>query len=279
MHSDPCPSSAADCVDSAKSGSFVPYDSIPRKPARGFPDFLVNDAPDSYRSPRALGQLYRAIGEETVSSAALAGSADSPLTDVDPYRRLTSALTSTTFPYLADSRLPSPSRPLVAFFRAHLPSFSSELLKLLPSPPTSAASDEEALFISVSLGATTAKLSTDEKLRLGRRREQAGALFGLVRRLVREGEDGAAGAAGAEGARGARAAVGRAWAAWHAAVEEGEDRARAAADARRGRRAGDAEGAAAGARGLRTWAWLALGVLVEELRVAELESVKVVVVE
>ncbi|GAA5896830.1 hypothetical protein JCM8208_007102 [Rhodotorula glutinis] len=267
----------SDCVDSAKSGSFVPYDSIPRKPARGMPDFLANDAPDSYRSSRALGQLYRAIGEEALSTAALAGSADRPLADVDPHRLLTSALSSTSFPYLVNSRLPSPSRPLVAFFRSYLPSFASELLKLLPRPSTT-ATDEEALFLSVSLSTTKAKVDTDEKLRLGRRREQAGELFALVRRLVREGDGGATGAASAGGAAGA---IARAWSAWHAAVEEGEDRAKAAADARRKRRAGDAEGASAAGSdlGLRTWGWLALGVLVEELRVAERESVEVVVVE
>lgn len=235
-------------------------------PQRGWPDFLTNDSPDSYRSPRALGQLYRGISEEALVTAPRTGTADDPLSDVDPYRALTRALSSISLPSLPSSRLPPPSPALVTRFRGYLPSFSSELSKLLPLSLKSGL-DEEALFLSISLG--TNKVDKNEKLGLSRRREQAGELFALVRPLIRDG-DGADGGDGAEdGAQGTANAVCSAWSAWHAAVEESEDRGKGRA------------GASGSTRlvGLRTWGWLALGVLVEQLQAAEKEYAEVIVLD
>jgi hypothetical protein len=67
------------------------------------------------------------------------------------------------------------------------------------------------------------------------------------------------------------------WAAWHAAVQEGEDRTKALR-VDQGAKAG---GGRASERilGLRTWAWLALGVMVEQLELHEKENVEVVTVD
>ncbi|BGP48649.1 hypothetical protein JCM10450v2_004525 [Rhodotorula kratochvilovae] len=269
----------SDCVDSAKSGTFVPYDALPRVPPRGWPDFLTNDAPDSYRSPKALGQLWRAISEEALDAPSLhGGTSDDPLTDVDPFRTLTSALAALPLRHLPSSRLPEPSPALVTHFRAYLPSFSAELSKLLALSPRAGSPTahndglaEEALFLAVSLGAH--KLDKNDKLSLARRREQAGELFALVRRLMREGMPG-----GAAAATSAEGRIASAWAAWHAVVEEGEDRAKAARDVKGKRRAGSgtSEGRLVG---LRTWGWLALGVLVEELQALQRERVEVITLD
>ncbi|GAA6003728.1 RNA dependent RNA polymerase [Rhodotorula paludigena] len=271
----------SDCVDSAKSGTFVPATAIPRVPPRGWPDFLANDSPDSYRSPKALGQLYRAIGEEAFSSAADASlTTGNPLTALDPLRSLTDSLANLSIPYLSASRLPHPVRNLVEHFRAYLASFSSELSKLLSLGGTSQRGtgattglEEEALFLSVSLGVR--RLRKDDKLATSRRREQAGELFALVRRLIRQRPDKRNGSA--------EEAVVHAWAAWHAAVEESEDRAKAAVVRGKRRASGtsvsaEAQGEGRGI-GLRTWGWLALGVLVEQLQAVEREKVEVITID
>ncbi|GAA6048602.1 hypothetical protein JCM3770_002050 [Rhodotorula araucariae] len=282
----------SDCVDSAKSGTFVPYDALPRIPARGWPDFLTNDAPNSYRSLRANGQLYRAIGDVAAEAPAMhSGTSNDPLTDVDPFRTLTAALAALPLRHLASSRLPKPSPAAVTEFRAYLASFSAELFKLLALSPRTgggaAHNDglaEEALFLSVSLG--TRKLDKNDKLNLSRRREQASELFALVRRLMRDSRPGAgADWGGSAAAASAEARIASAWAAWHAAVEEGEDRAKAARGVKGKRRAGggiDGGGDGVSERrliGLRTWGWLALGVLVEELQGLERERVEVLTID
>lgn len=203
-----------------------------------------------------------------------------PLTALDPLRSLTDSLANLSIPYLPASRLPHPVRNLVERFRAYLASFSSELSKLLSLGGTSqrgtgasAGLEEEALFLSVSLGVR--RLRKDDKLATSRRREQAGELFALVRRLIRQGPDKRIGSA--------EEAVAHAWAAWHAAVEESEDRTKAAVV--RGKRRASGTSVSAEARGegrgigLRTWGWLALGVLVEQLQAVEREKVEVITID
>ncbi|GAA5999859.1 hypothetical protein JCM10207_005942 [Rhodosporidiobolus poonsookiae] len=266
----------SDCVDAAKSGTFVAGDEVPKPPERGWPDWLTNDDPSSYRSPKALGQLYRAIGEDLVASfkPTPAAAFSSPKDSLDPARALTSALSALSLPSLPSSRLPRPSSALITTFRALLASFSTELWKLAALSSSAgprlangrpARVTEEELFLSVSLGAR--RLDRTDKTALSRRREQVGELFALVRRVIRRGgvEEGDEPTT--------RQAVGNAWAAWVAAVEESEDRAKRA-QARRG-----GAGAAAPAVGVCSWGWLAMGVLVEQLGALEKEQVEVIVLD
>ncbi|KAL7339517.1 RNA-directed RNA polymerase 2 [Rhodotorula toruloides] len=270
----------SDCVDAAKSGTFVPQHAVPRVTQRGWPDFLTNDAPDSYRSSKALGQLYRAIDEKDFAVAKPKSSSNPAfLLDIDPQRRLTKALESVSLPFLLSKRLKPPSRPLIAHYRAYLPSFSSELSKLLSLSPTPLRAGnlhlaEESLFLSVVLG--TKRLQKSDKLDAGKRREQSGMLFAVVRKVIREGMY-----SSGRPVKTSRA-VQNAWAAWLAAVEESEDRSKlATAEKKRaasGRRVG---GATDSGRllGLSSWAWLALGVMAEELERLEKENVEVLVVD
>ncbi|GAA5924639.1 hypothetical protein JCM10213_000404 [Rhodosporidiobolus nylandii] len=254
----------SDCVDAAKSGHFVLSDEIPGVPLRegrpAWPDFLTNSSAESYRSPRALGQLYRAIGEDIFKPDAGA----TVQAGIDPLGALTSALFSLPISSLPRARLAKPSRSLILHYHTLLSSFSSELAKLaaLTSSPRlangrSAGLTEEELFLSITLGAR--RLDKAGKTAASRRREQTGELFTLARRLIR---DGAASATATTPA----AKVQNALAAWYAAVEEGEDREKQAARARKGGQE---------RIGLQSFAWLALGVLVEQLQALEAEQKRV----
>ncbi|GAA6051441.1 hypothetical protein NBRC10513_000396 [Rhodotorula toruloides] len=270
----------SNCVDAAKSGSFVQQHAVPRVTQRGLPDFLTNDAPDSYRSSKALGHLYRAIDEEDFAVRKPKSSANPAfLLDIDPQRQLTKALESLSLPLLPSKRLKAPSRPRIAHYRAYFPSFSSELSKLLSLSPTPLRAGnlhlaEESLFLSVVLGAK--RLQKSEKLDAGKRREQSGMLFAVVRKVIREGMD-----SSGRPARTSRA-VQNAWAAWMAAVEESEDRAKVAAAEKKRAASGKRVGGATDSdrlMGLNSWAWLALGVMAEELERLEKENVEVLVVD
>ncbi|BGP32534.1 hypothetical protein JCM10296v2_004315 [Rhodotorula toruloides] len=271
---------AADCVDAAKSGSFVQQHAIPRVTQRGWPDFLTNDAPDSYRSSKALGQLYRAIDEKDFAVPKPKSSANPAFfLNIDPQRQLTKALESLSLPLLPSKRLKPPFRPLIAHYRAYLPSFSSELSKLLSLSPTPIRAGnlhlaEESLFLSVVLGAK--RLQKSEKLDAGKRREQSGMLFAVVRKVIREGME-----TSGRPARASRA-VQNAWAAWMAAVEESEDRVKVAAAEKKRAASGKRIGGVTDSGrllGLNSWAWLALGVMAEELEWLEKENVEVLVVD
>lgn len=270
----------ADCVDAAKSGTFVPQHAIPKATQRGWPDFLSNDAPDSYRSSKALGQLYRAIDEKEFV-VPMPKSSPNPafLFDLDPQRRLTTAIESLSLPLLPLKRLNAPLRPLLAHYRAYLPSFSSELSKLLSLSPTPLRAGnlhlaEESLFLSVVLG--TKRLQKSEKLNAGKRREQSGMLFAVVKKVIREGMG------SKDRPLTTAKAVQNAWAAWVAAVEESEDRAKAAAAEKKRAVSGKrVSGTTDSGRlmGLNSWGWLALGVMAEELERLEKENIEVLVVD
>ncbi|GAA5902596.1 hypothetical protein JCM6882_009327 [Rhodosporidiobolus microsporus] len=260
----------SDCVDAAKSGTFVSSSQIPQPPARGWPDFLTNDAPDSYRSAKALGQLFRAIGEDLFER--FKPSVPSAAQDkVDPLRALTTALSSLSLPGLRDARLSrQPPPTLLTYHKTLLLSFSAELSKLADLSPSPrlvsgrpSAVTEEELFLSVSLGVR--RLDKADKDALGRRKEQVGELFAIARRRIRDGES-------VKGEKevqvvGTREKVETAWAAWVAAVEVGEERTKAEAGTKQRR------------MGLKTWAWLALGVLTEQLEALEKEHVEAIVID
>ncbi|GAA6039430.1 hypothetical protein JCM8097_009542 [Rhodosporidiobolus ruineniae] len=263
----------SDCVDAAKSGHFVYTNEIPRPPLRGWPDFLTNDAPDSYRSPKALGQLFRAIGEEMFDKLRPKEKLDKDEGAVDPLRQLASALEPLVLAALSRQSLPSPHTTFKTHLATLLSSFTHAFSKLASSsaqalPSSSARSGgpkkltEEELFLSVTLGAR--RLDKTDKLALSRRREQVGELFLLARRLIRQSSTAAEG--GTEVS--AKEGVENAWAAWMAAVQEGEDRAKRAK-----------KGGGSGQMGLRSFAWLALGVLVEQLEAVEKEKVEVIVLD
>ncbi|GEM09997.1 RNA-directed RNA polymerase [Rhodotorula toruloides] len=264
----------SDCVDAAKSGTFVPQHVLPRVTQRGWPDFLTNDAPDSYRSTKALGQLYRAIFEKDIAIPT-----PTSASGVDPQQQLTRALESLQLPLLPSKRLKSPSRPLIAHYRAYLASFSSELSKLLSISPTPRRAGnlhlaEESLFLSVVLGVK--RLQKSDKLDAGKRREQSGLLFAVVRKVIREGMEPRGGSMRTV------KAVQNAWAAWMAAVEESEDLAKVAAAEKKRAASGKRIGGATDSGrllGLNSWAWLALGVMAEELERLEKENIEVLVVD
>ncbi|GAA5967737.1 hypothetical protein JCM11641_005750 [Rhodosporidiobolus odoratus] len=251
----------SDCVDAAKSGHFVYSDEIPKLTERGWPDFLSGDDPQCYRSGKALGQLYRAIGEDLLTPPTRGGPRDER---IDPSRSLTNAMASLPIAGLSHSRLPRrPSDPLLVHFRRLVSSFSSEFSKLaaLSSLPRLANGrpgtiTEEELFLAVTLGAK--RLDKAQKTEQSRRREQVGELFTLARRLIRQGVTQPGG-----GELSTMEKVKNAWAAWMAAVEEGEERDKAS-----GSRGKTTTGRVE--MGLHSFAWVALGVLVEELE--ELES-------
>jgi hypothetical protein len=253
------------CVDAAKSGTFVYADEIPPpSKERGWPDFLADHS--DYRSPKALGQLYRAIDEDL-----LVNPPSSSLSSlVDPHRTLTAALSNLPLTGLPSPPLLRPSATTLSHFRRLLASFSSELAKIAdlsllprsgPGGPARTLSEVE-LFLGVTLGAGAKRLDKSDKMAQSRRREQTGELFSLVRRLIRDGEGGERRASPA-------LAVSNAWAAWLAAVEEGEDRGKAAKRSKKGGKESMAS----------TFGWLALGVLVEELKRLEKEQVEVLVLD
>ncbi|GAA5820693.1 hypothetical protein JCM11251_003114 [Rhodosporidiobolus azoricus] len=247
----------SDCVDAAKSGSFVHSSQIPPVPKRdrNWPDFLTNDAPDSYRSSKALGLLFRAITEDFFEQYKPPALSASLLHDVDPFRRLTDRLASLSLPGLLGSRLRRPHSALLSHYEYLISSFSAELSKLADLSPSArlvsgraSVVKEEELFLGVSLGAR--KMDKADKDAVARRKERAGRLFEIARRRIRDGKDGKDGTT-------TRQKVDNAWAAWVAAVEVGEERGREQAG-----RGGERRSI-----GLRSWAWLALGVLTEQLEV------------
>ena len=263
---------AADCVDAQKSGTFVAFDEVPKPPARGWPDFLTDSAADSYRSTKALGQLYRAVGN---TRAHVSSPFDSPF-DVDPLRTLTKSIATMLAAFtepldVSDVKKPPPSA--INHYRSFLPSLSAELLKLVTDPTRRKEDDlsEEALFLSVSLGSR--RLQQSDRAESSRRQEQAVKLFEVIRKVIVEGPSRPAGSAPLSTLEKAL----NGWAAWHAAVQEGEDRTKALR-VEQGAKAG---GGRASERilGLQTWAWLALGVMVEQLKLHEKENVEVVTVE
>lgn len=267
-----CTHSAADCVDAQKSGTFVAFDDIPNPPARGWPDFLTDSAADSYRSTKALGQLYRAVGN---TRAHISSPFDPPF-DVDPLRTLTKSIATmlsavTGPPNVSDIKNPPPSA--ISHYRRFLPSLSAELLKFVTDPTRRKEDDlsEEALFLSVSLGSR--RLQQSDRAESSRRQEQAVKLFEVIRKVILEGQSRPVGSAPLSTFEKAM----NGWAAWHAAVQEGEDRAKALR-IDQGAKSG---GSRAPERilGLRTWAWLALGVMVEQLELHEKENVEVVTVD
>ncbi|CEQ42492.1 SPOSA6832_04321 [Sporobolomyces salmonicolor] len=272
--SNPTPA-AADCVDSMKSGTFVSERSIPRIPpllaARGYPDFLAA-AHDRhcYRSPKALGQLFRAISLDDVRPPDLS----SPCA-VDPLRALSTALASLEVPGLPGNRLPpKPSRRLVEHYKAYLAPFCSELRKVVDLTArgrgTARSSSEEALLLGVVVG--TAKLDRSDKLAFSRRKERTGELFRLVRSDIMRGVQ--RGDAAATTTTTTRARIEGAWAAWWAANED---------DAQRRKEKGTGKGPSRTQDedrfGLGTWAWLALSVLVELLERLEREQVESITID
>ncbi|GAA5937962.1 hypothetical protein JCM1841_005037 [Sporobolomyces salmonicolor] len=265
----------SDCVDSMKSGTFVSERSIPRIPpllaARGYPDFLAA-AHDRhcYRSPKALGQLFRAISLDDVRPPDLS----SPCA-VDPLRALSTALASLEVPGLPGNRLPpKPSRRLVEHYKAYLAPFCSELRKVVDLTArgrgTARSSSEEALLLGVVVG--TAKLDRSDKLAFSRRKERTGELFRLVRSDIMRGVQ--RGDAAATTTTTTRARIEGAWAAWWAANED---------DAQRRKEKGTGKGPSRTQDedrfGLGTWAWLALSVLVELLERLEREQVESITID
>ena len=236
---------AADCVDFVKSGTPIDRNDIPRIPLkmleRGDPDFF--NTSHQYNSPKALGQLYRNIKFDSVKPPNLDPTA------LDPLRSLTSALLSLKFVGLFNSRLPpSPSRPLVERFKTYLPPFSSELAKIaeLSSPPAF----EEELFMNVFV---KAQIERSDKFTFSSRRERVDQLFNLVRKEI-----------GGKDEDSLITRIETAWAAWMMAVEYDEEHA----TLRQGRKFG-----------LRSWGFLALGVLGGLLDQLEREQVEEIVIE
>ncbi|GAA5984142.1 hypothetical protein JCM10908_006066 [Rhodotorula pacifica] len=261
----------SDCVDAQKSGTFVAFDDIPKPPPRGWPDFLTDSAADSYRSSKALGQLYRAVDD---TRAYIPSSFDSPFT-VDPLHTMTTSISSmfraAVRPHFLKVKQPSPAA--ITHFRSFLPSLSAELLKLMTDPARQSEDDlsEEALFLSVSL--RSHRLQQSDRVESSRLRERVAMLFGVVRKVIVDGPDRPAQSPPLSTSE--KASNG--WAAWHAAVEEGEDRTRAL------KVEGQGGKATAGPRerllGLRIWGWLALGIMVEQLELLEKENVEVITID
>lgn len=254
------------CVDSAKSGTFIAADEVRKPPLRGRPDFLSTlHAKSNYMSPKVLGQLYRNVDEKLLTIALPLG----PYELVDPNRSLTSALSALVLAGLPSSHLPRPSTSAVAHYRRLITSFSLELtnlasLSVLPRaisggrPPKVS---EEELFLGVTSG--SARLDRSDKTAQSRRKEQSDELFSLARRLIRDGEGGWQRTSTVE-------ALTNAWSAWMAAVEEGEDRGKTATRVKNGGKE---------RIGLRTFAWLAMGVLTEQLERLRKKQVEVLVIE
>ncbi|GAA5874346.1 hypothetical protein JCM16303_005820 [Sporobolomyces ruberrimus] len=244
----------SDCVDYVKSGTPVLFNEIPRIPAEmqargGRPDFASFPGEDSYRSPRALGQLYRAIDIDDIKPPGLA------TTSVDPRRSLTLSLLSLQLP--DGSRLPSkPSRQAIDNFKAILAPFCSELRKIseLCHPPAK----EEELFLHVLV---KHKIERSDKLLLSNRGERTDELFRLVRKEI-AGKDEIT-----------KARMFRAWAAWIAAIEADEEHAK--------NRNGSAfaKSEYEGKFGLRSWALLALGVLSELVEKLGKEQIEVIIAD
>ena len=203
----------------------------------GRPDFASLPGQDSYLSPRALGQLYRAIDNDLIKPPQLDPSF------VDPARSLTKALLSLKLK--DDSRLPSkPARHLVEHFKSFLRPFSGELGKLadLCFPPAK----EEELFLHILV---KHKIERGDKNLLSNRGERIDELFGLVSEEItgRRKED-------------TRGVVERAWAAWIAVIEADEEHAF------RRKRERSKEEQQQGKFGFRSWGFLALSVLAEYAR-------------
>ncbi|GAA5979086.1 hypothetical protein JCM5350_007061 [Sporobolomyces pararoseus] len=230
----------SDSVDYVKSGTPVPISEVPRIPFKmkergGRPDFASLPGQDSYLSPRALGQLYRAIDNDLIKPPQLETSL------VDPGRTITKALLSLKLK--DDSRLPSkPPRQLVEYFKSFLRPFSSELGKLadLCFPPAK----EEELFLHILV---KHKIERGDKNLLSNRGERIDELFTLVREEIT--------------ARGSpedtRGVVERAWAAWIAVVEADEEHAQ------KRKREHSKEEQQQGKFGFRSWGFLALSVFAE----------------
>ncbi|GAA6014601.1 hypothetical protein JCM11491_000166 [Sporobolomyces phaffii] len=237
----------SDCVDYVKSGTAVNLDAVPKIPLEmkergGRPDFASIPGQDSYRSPRALGQLYREIDRylDSIKPPAL----DPTL--VDPLRSVTRSLLAIELP--DGTRLaPDPPRELVEDFKSHLAPFATELAKLadLCHPPA----QEAELFVRVLV---KSRVERGDKLSLSNRGERVDALFELARTKI------------AGSGRGTKVELVRAWSAWIAAVASDEEHAVM------GRK---------GKFGLRSWAFLALGVLADAVGRLERESVEVIVID
>ncbi|GAA5870754.1 hypothetical protein JCM3774_001669, partial [Rhodotorula dairenensis] len=260
----------SDCVDAQKSGTFVAADDIPKPPLRGWPDFLTDSAGSSYRSSKALGQLYRAVDATRVHRAS---PFDSPIV-VDPLRTLTKSLANmlrSAFAPLSGRDLGQPRPSAISYYRGFLPSLSAELLKLLSDPTRRSEDDlsEEALFLAVSL--SDRRLQQSDRVESSRLRERAAMLFAVVRQVIL---DGPPTRPGQSLPLSTLEKVANGWAAWHAAVEEGEDRSKALAIVDQGR-----SGSSEKILGLRTWGWLALGVMVEQLEAFEKENVEVITID
>ncbi|GAA5913671.1 RNA dependent RNA polymerase [Sporobolomyces salmoneus] len=232
----------SDCVDYVKSGTPVSPDEIPKIPFEmkergGRPDFASFPGGQTYASPRTLGQLYRAIDPDLITPPILDTSS------VDPNRALTQSLLSLKL--RNGSRLPTkPPRELVDHFKTYTSPFCSELGKLanFSHPPI----QEEELFLHVTVNH---KIDRSAKNVMSNRGERVDELFRLVGDQI-AGKDGYL----------------RAWSAWIAFVETDEEHSRS--------RAGSEQ---KGKFGLRSLAFLALGVLAERLK--NLDEVEVIVID
>lgn len=185
-------------------------------------------------------------------------------------KSIASMLRSITVPLdIPDLRQPPPSA--ISHYRGFLPSLSAELLKLRSDPTHRREEDlsEEALFLAVSL--SDRRLQQSDRVESSRLRERAAMLFAVVRKVIGDGPPTRMAPASALSTLDK---VLNAWAAWHAAVEEGEDRLKAlAVDPAR------SSTSAQKILGLRTWGWLALGVMVEQLEAFEKENIEVITID
>jgi hypothetical protein len=212
----------------------------------GRPDYAAHPGQSSYNSPKALGQLYRAIDFDSIEPPSLETSY------VDPGRALTKALLSLKF--IDGSKLPkNPPRQLIDHFRTYLAPFSTELTKLadLCHPPAK----EEELFLHILV---KHKIERSDKNLLSNRGERIDELFDLVRKeIVGKGED-------------IRERIERVWSAWMAAIEADEEYA--------AKRRNSSKEGEKGKFGLRSWAFLALGVLGEQVGLLKKE-VEVMIID
>lgn len=229
-------------MDFPKTGTAVSHATLPRppplKPDFTSPEWLAKrSVANHYQSTRVLGKLFRAIPlDDTIYHSP----PRSAVVVLDPARTITNALQKLRMDGLPGARLGAPSKPLMAEFVDLMYPFADDLMYYARVNTLQHRNDRHLTEAEVFVG-TVAAPSKDHRLRqdkISKLQEQTGSLFSAYRKEI----EGYAGEEDpSEQSQLARVAL-RAWAAWYAAVEEDQD-----------------------AYGVKTFGWLALGVLMEVL--------------